>query len=255
MSKGKGTGRPTATRPRTGDRNAARRERVAAMRAAEAARQRRRRRLTVLASVVGVLVLAAVIGIIVQTAREDNKPVVLPAAATGPENGIVVGQADAPVTLELYEDFQCPACRQMEETIGQTIDSLVDEGKIKVVYHMRSFLGPDSARAANAGAAAANEGRFREFHRVLYDNQPPENTGGFSNDKLIEFGKQAGLTSAAFVSAVNDGTYDGYVAEVDERASKRGVTSTPTAFLNGTELPNQTLFSPQAFQQAVDNAG
>ena len=70
---------------------------------------------------------------------------------------------------------------------------------------MMSFIGADSVRAANAGAAAADAGKFKPFHDVLFANQPTENTGGYSNDKLIQFGAKAGLTSSDFKNAVNDG--------------------------------------------------
>ncbi|MBL7519920.1 thioredoxin domain-containing protein [Frankia sp. CNm7] len=223
--------------------------------AAAAARERRRRRLVVLASVLGAVLVAAVIGIIVQTSREEDKPVVLPAGATGTDHGIVVGNANAPVTVDLYEDFQCPVCASFESTTGPTISSLVDEGKIKVVYHTMSFIGPDSVRAANAAAAAAQEGKFKEFHSLLFENQfERENSGAFTNDRLIELGKKVGLTSPAFVDAVRSGKYDGYVAEIDDAASKRGVTGTPTAMVNGKTLSNDQLL-PDAFKDAVNAAG
>ncbi len=208
----------------------------------------------VLASVVGVIIIAAVVGILVQNSRQDSKPVVIPANATGPDNGIVVGQANAPVTVEFYEDFQCPVCKQFETTTGPTVQSLIDDGKIKAVYHMMSFIGPDSVRAANAGAAAAQAGKFKDYHDLLFANQGEENSGAFTNDRLVELGSKAGLTSPEFTTAVRSGTYDGYVAQVEDNASKRGVTGTPTVKVNGKTLTNDQLV-PDAFTAAVNAAG
>jgi len=242
-------------RPERDPRAAARQQRAAAAREAAQARERRRRRMIVLVSVLGVIIVAAVVGILVQNSRQDHKPVVIPATATGPDNGIVVGKADAPVTVEIYEDFQCPICKEFETTTGPTVQQLIDDGKIKAVYHMMSFIGPDSVRAANAGAAAAQEGKFKDLHDVLFANQgTTENSGAFTNDRLIELGAQAGLTSADFTSAVRSGRYDGYVAQVEDNASKRGVTGTPTIKVNGKTLSSDQLV-PDAFKAAVNAAG
>ncbi|MCM3887603.1 thioredoxin domain-containing protein, partial [Frankia sp. R82] len=226
---------------------------AAAARAAAVAAERRRRNLIVAGVVVGVLVLVGVLGFVWQNSREESKPVVLPAPATGSYHGIVVGKADAPVTVDMYEDFQCPACEALEKQTGPTIRSLLDDGKIKIDYHMMSFLGPESVRAANAAAAAANEGRFRELHDVLYANQPEEKTGGFTNPTLLALGAKAGLTSQVFKDAVNSGTYDGYVHQVDQDASKAGINSTPTVIIGGKQLTGDQL-TPAGFTAAVTAA-
>ncbi|WP_045876013.1 thioredoxin domain-containing protein [Pseudofrankia sp. DC12] len=249
-----GGGVDTGPRPDRDPRGAARRERAAAARAQAAARERRRKQMIVFASVLGIIIVAAVIGIVVQNSRQHSKPVVLPATATGQDNGIVVGRAAAPVTVDFYEDFQCPVCRQFETTTGPTVRSLIDAGKIKTVYHMMSFIGPDSVRAANAGAAAADAGKFEDYHTVLFANQPTENSGGFSNDKLIQLGSQVGLTSPAFTGAVKSGKFDGYVAKVADSASRRGVTGTPTVMVDGKTLSQDQLL-PDPFKAAVNAAG
>jgi protein-disulfide isomerase len=247
-------GSGTGPQPGRDNRAAARRERAAAARAEAAARERRRRRMIVIAAVIGVVIVAAVIGIVVQNARQHTKPVVLPAGATGLDNGIVVGLPTAPVTADFYEDFQCPVCKQFETATGPTVQSLIDAGKIKAVYHLMSFIGPDSVRAANAAAAAADAGRFKPYHDVLYANQPEENSGGFTNDRLIQLGAQVGLTAPTFTDAVRSGRFDGYVAKVQDDASKRGVTGTPTVKVNGRTLSQDQLL-PDPFKAAVAAAG
>ncbi|SNQ50723.1 Protein-disulfide isomerase [Frankia canadensis] len=247
---GSGGGRPVDKRRSSADE---RRAKAAAARAAEAARERRRRNWIVAGVVVLALLVAGGIGFAVQNSREESKPVVLPAGSTGTDHGIVVGKASAPVTVDMYEDFQCPACEALEKQTGSTFRGLLDEGKIKIDYHMMSFLGPESKRAANASAAAANEGKFRQLHDVLYANQPKEHTGGFTNATLIELGAKAGLTSQAYKDAVNNGTYDGYVAKVDSDAGKAGVTGTPTVLINGRQLTGDQL-TPDGFRAAVSAA-
>ncbi|WP_261566176.1 DsbA family protein [Frankia gtarii] len=245
---GAGGGSGPARRGKAGAED--RRTKAATARAAAAAQERRRRNLIVAGVVVVVLIIVGVIGFAVQNSREESKPVVLPAAATGTDGGIVVGQASAPVTVDMYEDFQCPACEALETQTGPTIRALLDQGKIKIDYHMMSFIGPESKRAANAAAAAANEGKFRQLHDVLYANQPKENTGGFTRDTLLTLGTKAGLTSQAYKDAVNNGTYDGYVAKVDSDASKAGVTGTPTVIIGGKQLSSAQL-TPDGFRAAA----
>ncbi|WP_322763035.1 DsbA family protein [Frankia sp. Cr2] len=242
---------PAGRRP--AGRDEARREKAATARAAEAAHARRRQRIIIASVAVAVLALVGVIGFAVQSSRTGATPVVLPANATGSDNGIVVGKATAPVTVDFYEDFQCPICENLETSLGPTVQQLIDAGEIKAVYHMMSFLGQESVRAANAAAAAAQENKFKEYHDVLYANQPPEKTGGFTNTTLTELGGRLGLISAAFTDAVNNGTYNGYVAKVEDDASKRGVNGTPTVFVNGTQLAPQAL-TPEGFTAAVTGA-
>ncbi|WP_239373322.1 thioredoxin domain-containing protein [Frankia sp. Cj5] len=250
--KGRQKDAPAGRRP--AGREEARREKAAAARAAEIARARRRQRTIIAFTVVAVLALVGVIGFVIQNSRAVSTPVVVPANATGSDNGIVVGKAAAAVTVDFYEDFQCPVCENLETSLGGTIQQMIDSGKIRAVYHMMSFIGPESVRAANAGAAAAQENKFKEYHDILYANQPRERTGGFTNATLIGLGDKVGLTSTAFTDAVNNGTYKGYVAKVEDDASKRGVTGTPTVFVNGSELAAQAL-TPQGFTDAVAAAG
>ncbi len=250
VSRNRDDSRRESVRLEKSQRGGRRREKVAQARAAEAARARRRQRVIVGSVVVAVLAVAALIGVAVQSNRTESAPVVLPVTATGTDNGITVGRADAPVTVDFYEDFQCPVCEELETALGPGIQQMIGDGRIKAVYHMMSFLGPESVRAANAAAAAAQEGKFKEYHDILYANQPREHSSGYQNGTLTEFGASVGLTSPAFIDAVRDGTYNGYVAKVEDDASRRGVTGTPTVLVNGRQLAPRSL-TPQGFTAAV----
>ena len=106
--------------------------------------------------------------------------------------------------------------------------------KVTVQYHPIAILdrasnGTEySTRAAAASAAAAEGGKFAEYHQVLFANQPAENSDGLTNAKLIELGKSVGLTDAEFADAVTGKTYWAWAAKVTDTASSRGVTGTPT---------------------------
>jgi protein-disulfide isomerase len=139
--------------------------------------------------------------------------------------------------------------------MNQYLETLVRENQAKVVYHMASFLGQESVRAANAVNCAVSEGRFIEYHRALYEVQAAENSGIFSNKNLIEIGKRLGITNPEFESCVNDLKYADTVSNVAKSMKKNGVEGTPTVFLNGKQW-NRTSseFQLEEFKAAVEAA-
>ncbi|QMU68579.1 thioredoxin domain-containing protein [Streptacidiphilus sp. P02-A3a] len=233
------TEQPTSDRP-GGDARA----RVAEARAAEALRRRRRKGLIVGAAAVAVIVAGTGIGIAVQDSRTtSNAPYVAPANADG--TVIVYGNPNAKNTLQVYEDFRCPICDELEKSAGPAIQALADKGTYKIEYHMATFLdgnlgGNGSAVALNAAAAALNEGTatFKAFHDELYANQPPETSDGFNStaEMLKLAAKVPGLVTPAFTKAVQDNTYGPWVTKVSDAFNTSGVTGTPTLKLNGTQL-------------------
>lgn len=156
-------------------------------------------------------------------------------------------------TIDLWEDFQCPVCKQFELTNGSYIQQLVAEKKAKLVYHLLSFIGPESVLAANAGACAADENKFLPFHAYLYATQGAENSGAWSNAGLIAAGAGVGLTDSRFKNCVNKGSYSSWVTKIANDGAKKNINATPTVFVNGKELDRQTqVFNPVAFAAAVE---
>ncbi|MFD0277690.1 DsbA family protein [Kitasatospora sp. NPDC127111] len=173
-------------------------------------------------------------------------PLVTPANASGADGTVITyGRADAPHTLEIYEDFRCPYCGQLETTDGGTIQQLADAGTYKIEYHLATFLdqglgGSGSRTALAAAGAALNEGvdKFKQFHDVLYAHQPDEREDGFADvNRLLDLaGQVPGLKTDAFVKAVQDGTYVPWADQVNKAFDRSGVTGTPTVRLDGKKL-------------------
>lgn len=163
------------------------------------------------------------------------------------------GLTDVP-KIDIYQDFQCPVCQQFEAVNFKYIDSLVTEKKAVVTYHPLSFLGTESQRAANAAACAADEDEFLSFQATMYANFPAEkNSGEWSNERIIDIGRTAGITSSSFADCVNNGEYAGWVERVAESGRTAGVNSTPTVFVNGKEINRETdYFSVVNFKRAVE---
>ena len=170
----------------------------------------------------------------------------VPAHASGTDGTVIVyGRADAPNTLDMYEDFRCPVCDKLEKADGQVIRALADDGTYKIRYHMGTFLdnnlgGSGSRDALAAAGAALNESpaMFEAFHTVLYANQPEETVDGFAdvNTLLALAGKVPGLRTPAFDQAVTNGTYKAWAGKVTDAFNSSGVTATPTLLLNGKPL-------------------
>ncbi|GAA3790501.1 hypothetical protein GCM10022226_06910 [Sphaerisporangium flaviroseum] len=180
-------------------------------------------------------------------------PIHVPAGATEGGDGIVVG--DGPVIVDAYIDFQCPFCKQFELTSGPTLDQLVENRRITVVYHPMAFLDAAStnqysSRAASASGCASDQGMFMEYAYGLFVNQPPEGGPGLSDDELIELGTTVGITDPVFEACVRRHTYIEWAAYVTARAVQRGVNATPTVFVQGVPVPA----NPQVIVAAVTAA-
>ncbi|MFM8897612.1 MAG: DsbA family protein [Actinomycetota bacterium] len=177
-------------------------------------------------------------------------------ASVLPDNDYgIVFNADNGLQINIWEDFQCPFCKYFETAMSSYIEDLVRNNEAKVVYHMTSFLGQESKRAANAAYCAVDEGRFIEFHRAIYDVQGTENSGIFSNKNLLEIGKRLGITSPTFESCVNDNKNGDVVEKVYSSMAKNKVEGTPTVFING-KLWNRSgsEFVLDEFKAAVEAA-
>lgn len=232
-------------------------ERAAARRIVEQQKARERRRAVTLwttVAVVAVLLVAGLIGWGVLASQDNDNAgkLVVPSAAV--DNGTAFAVGSGPVKVDIYEDFMCPVCKEFETQAGATVQQLVSSGRITVQYHPIAILdrmsnGTEySTRAAAASAAAAEGGKFAEFHKVLFDNQPAEGSDGLTDARLVELGRSVGLTDQKFADAVNDGTYRSWATDVTEKASARGVTGTPTVYVGGKQLANPTA---AALEQAV----
>lgn len=211
-------------------------ERMRAARQRQRTAQKRGRQLKVGGVVVALLAVGAGVGALVaqQTSGKDRADDAKP---------IAVGKRDAPATLTVYEDFRCPACGQFEKQFSPTIHALQKQGKLRTEYHLVTIIddnlgGRGSHRAANAAACAKDAGRFRQYHEVLYRNQPPEQEDAFSSgQRLIKLaGKVDGLDDQRFRECVTGGEHNDWVKKTGAAFKRSGHQSTPTVLLDGESV-------------------
>lgn len=188
-------------------------------------------------SVIAILAVAAFIGL-------GNMQPVAPAPISSSIRlvGNVMGEANAPVTIEEWADYQCPACRTFAVTTEpQLRAAYIATGKVRFIFQSFAFLGVESEWAAQAAECAAAEGRFVEYHDRLYAAQAGENSGAFSKANLKRIGVDLGLTGP-FAACVDAGAYATKVRESRDAGQAKGVRSTPTLFINGTKVEGALTF-------------
>ncbi|MCB0916387.1 MAG: thioredoxin domain-containing protein [Actinobacteria bacterium] len=247
------------------------REKAAAARAAaEASERRRDRAVKIGIAAAVVIIVGGIIGGTLYATRDSgnasttsaNPDAPLPTGVSGPEYGASVGTVETPV-LDIYEDFQCPACAALEAAISPTLNEMVQAGQVKVTYHPMNFLdrnlGNDSStRAAAAFGCAVDAGVTLQYHNAVFANQPEAEGTGYTQEQLKQFGVDAGITGPAldtFNTCVDDQTYSDWPFLSNEAAGLRGVTGTPTLFLNGEEVDRSKLVSAEDLKAQILAAG
>jgi protein-disulfide isomerase len=229
-------------------------ERAAAAMVAQE-RAERRRNLLVAGAVVAVLALIVGVGFAISSQRDTtgDTPDAVPNGVDG--FAVVVGEEDAPSTITLFEDLQCPVCQAFEEATGEQVAQAVEDGKVRVEYRPISIL--DQASTTNYSTRALNAllvvldtsgtEAFVDYQRLLFQNQPAEGTAGLSDDELIDFAVQAGADEDAIREPIEDLIYSQWIKNATAQASKEGVTGTPTVLIDGESAGAD----PQASAQAV----
>ena len=168
-----------------------------------------------------------------------------------PDGGVLIGDPDAERKLLLFEDPQCPYCRQFEELNADLLTTAVNAAWLSVEYRMRCFLGPESVRADNALALAAEAGRFDELRRSLFAAQPREGTGGFTTEDLLRLGADSGLTDPDFVSGVSTARFAPWVIRQEAIYQAQDPGGTPAAWINGQPIEPGLLYDPEALGQRL----
>jgi len=244
MSKNRSTGRQGATTKR----QAVREKRL---------RQQRKKRLYIILGVVGVALIIAAI-LIIPTLQPVGDIITITPQERPMVDGRAMGTPDAPVTIEVYEDFQCPSCRTFSEQIApQIVDAYVASGDVYYIFRHFPFIDDraprkESDQAANASMCAADQNRFWDYHDMLYANWNGENQGAFSNKRLVAYAETLGLDMESFNQC-----FDAYLhkdeIEADLLSGKDlGVTGTPSVFVNGRMINPGFVPSFTEISAAVD---
>lgn len=154
-----------------------------------------------------------------------------------PQSGTTLGSEDAPVTIYLYEDLQCPACgRFARTTFPQLVTDYVEPGTVKVVSETIAVLGPDSVQAAKAALAAGEQNRHWEYSTLFFLNQGRENSGYVTDEFLTSIAEETqGLDVSQWEEARDSSSVESELDAAHGRAQDEGIEGTPTLVVSGPE--------------------
>lgn len=134
----------------------------------------------------------------------------------------------------------------------ELVNKYVENGTLRIEWRDFPYQGQESVNAALAARAAQEQGKFWEYHDILYENQKPANSGGFSSEKLMQFAREAGLDVERFEEDLESARYGAEVQQDFTEGQQRGVSGTPAFFINGQTLVG--LQSRETFEKAIERA-
>lgn len=175
-----------------------------------------------------------------------------------PQNGMVLGDPDAPVELIEFGDLQCPFCAAYaEEILPPMIESQVKQGKVKIEFRNFTIVGPESTPAGAAALAAGAQGRGWNYIELFYRNQGGENSG-YADDAFLEaVAKAAGVKDLARWNQ-DRASLTAEVEETTAGAQQLGLSGTPTLLIKGPGTDDlEVLGTPEStgeIEEAVEEA-
>lgn len=244
------------------------REEANALRQQAEAKKRRQRMFAQVGTIVGALVVVAIIvgfAIMapqwfgnrnvpdasgnVKVTNTAGKDVEVPITINN--DGVTVGNDEAPDTIEYYLDFSCPHCREYHKAMDPTYQQLIGDGKIKVQYHFIRFVDDYGMRAGAAMIAAveAEPGKFYKLVDDLFEVEPQTQVAWAEADYATHL-QGLGVTNSGVLEAIQDGDYNWWILDRTRNARSNGVKGTPSIGLNGELLQN--LPSPATIQYLLD---
>ncbi|MEW5871268.1 MAG: thioredoxin domain-containing protein [Chloroflexota bacterium] len=228
----------------------------------ERARKARRQRITVIASILGVIILVVAL-VLLSNQQRASTPVgafttITPLGYTQTD-GVKIGNPEAKVVIDIYEDFKCSACQSFTQYIEpEVIKNLVDTGQAYYVFHNLPFMDDstmikESDLAAHAVMCAAEQNRFWDYKAMLYANLNFV-AGEFNDARLKAFAESLGLNTKDFNACYEDKKYQPDIDLDVAQANSMSITGTPSVFVNGQAVAPGYVPTFEQIKEAVDKA-
>ncbi len=205
----------------------------------------------------GVVVLVGLVAVILAAAAGDGSP----SAETSDYSGVpsawqdrlILGDPDAPVTVQAWEDFRCPACAAFNQRVKPgLLENYIVSGKVKLEFRHFPLQQhePGASLAAQAGECAADQGRFWAYHdRVFQATSSGPNA--FLMERLIDYAVELEMDGDAFTSCMTSQTHLLTISESLQAARAAGHNSTPTVLVDGIPVANPLDY--EAVSAAIEN--
>ena len=175
---------------------------------------------------------SGVVGEVVEPDSEEK----LDAERHDPEDPLAMGALDAPVTIVMFSDFQCPFCALWTAQTLPELTPYIEDEELRVEWRDLAVFGEDSRRAAYAGYAAGLQGKYLDFTQTLFDGGDSPSAGALSDDALEELAGDLGLDVEKFnADRAGEEVQDAVEANFAE-GEELGVFSTPAFLINGRPI-------------------
>ncbi len=238
-----------------------------------AAEKRRERMIRIVGALAVIIVVGGIVGGAIWFSKKSSgspaadPKAALPTGVSGPSYAYPVTKdpKDGIPLVQIWEDFQCPACKQFEQTSVPALIAEATKGSINLALRPTTFLDQNlkntaSVLATNAWGCAINAGKALEYHAGVFAAQPAKEGDGFTEAQLLDLGKQVGLTGTdygTFASCVTGNNFKGWVANSQAQFVSGGVPGTPAIYVNSKELPNSagSYGDPAKLIAAIMEAG
>jgi protein-disulfide isomerase len=225
-------------------------------------KQQQQRLYVIIGVVVAALVLAGLLIVppLVAKSQPVGNYVTITPFPRPQAKGTAAGDPNAPVKLDVYEDFQCPICDEYTKTVeNQIMTNYVDSGKVYYVFHQfpiidRGNPSGESHQAANASLCAADQGRFWDYHDMLFANQTGENVGDFTDKRLVAFANALGLDMNAFNACFSADRFKSTINADIQAGTIANVQGTPSVFVDGKEVDPGLLPTYADVEKAIQTA-
>lgn len=229
-----------------------------------------RNRLLLLAAAVGAAVVVVVVLVIVvgtggsspsrTTTTSATPPVTAATLFAGiPQHGDTLGSAAAPATLTVFEDPQCPFCRQWNiDTLPTVVRDYVRTGRLRLVYRGIVVIGANSVAGLRASYAAGNQNKLWDMTEALYERQGSENSGWITIPVIKDAAREIHANVAKLIKDADSKAVTATLTQTAKQASSLGIKGTPTFAIQKTLGPLQQVqvsgLEPSDFTPALDAA-
>jgi protein-disulfide isomerase len=161
------------------------------------------------------------------------------------------GPPTAPVTIEEFGDFECPPCALLHPVL-KTMENEFG-GRIRIIFREYPLVPnhQHALYAASAAEAAALQGKFWEMHHKLYENQKTWHEAFDVRPIFDDYAKQIGLDLERFKRDINSDGVARRITEDGKRGRSLNVKGTPSVFMNGREVPFETIMDAGRFRTAI----
>ena len=160
----------------------------------------------------------------------------------------IMGSESAKVTIVEFGDYQCHQCYNwFHNTKDSVVENYIETGKVNLVFVDLAFLGRDSPKAAAASYCAEEQGKYWEYHDILYNFQEGIDSGWANSERLKAFAQNLELDEDLFNSCVDSGKFNKRVQFNISEAKKQGASGTPTFIIVNSNGEQQKLVGAQPY--------